>query len=65
VIAVEGTLRMAGPAGSRAPSEVLQPADFLDALAPYGITWRIDSVERIVDTDPSVRPAHLLERGST
>jgi hypothetical protein len=56
---------MAGPAGSRAPSEVLQPADFLDALAPYGITWRIDSVERIVDTDPSVRPAHLLERGST
>jgi short subunit dehydrogenase-like uncharacterized protein len=41
VIAAEGTLRMAGNAGARAPAEVLSPRAFLDALAPYGITWRI------------------------
>jgi short subunit dehydrogenase-like uncharacterized protein len=41
-IAAEGTLRLAGPAGCRAPAEVLPAADFLDILAPYGVTWKID-----------------------
>ncbi|MEN3320918.1 MAG: hypothetical protein V7643_4320 [Mycobacterium sp.] len=41
VIAAEGTLRMAGPSGARTPAEVLPPAGFLEALAPYGVTWRI------------------------
>ncbi|MFC5754734.1 saccharopine dehydrogenase NADP-binding domain-containing protein [Actinomadura rugatobispora] len=42
VIAALGTLRMNGPAGGRTPAEVLDPAGFLDALAPYGITWTVD-----------------------
>ncbi|XVQ16077.1 saccharopine dehydrogenase NADP-binding domain-containing protein [Spirillospora sp. CA-255316] len=41
VIAALGTLRMNGPAGARTPAEVLDPAGFLDALAPYGITWAV------------------------
>jgi hypothetical protein len=32
---------MAGNTGARAPAEVLSPTAFLDALGPYGITWRI------------------------
>jgi short subunit dehydrogenase-like uncharacterized protein len=44
VIAVEGVLRLGGPAGARAPSEALPPAGFLDALAPYGVTWDIEDV---------------------
>ncbi|MFI0356808.1 saccharopine dehydrogenase NADP-binding domain-containing protein [Actinomadura sp. 9N407] len=41
VMAAEGTLRLSGPPGVRAPAEVLRPAAFLDALAPYGITWKV------------------------
>ena len=41
VIAALGTLRMDGPPGVRAPAEVLDPAGFLDALAPYGTTWTV------------------------
>ncbi|MFG2019455.1 saccharopine dehydrogenase NADP-binding domain-containing protein [Actinomadura geliboluensis] len=40
-IAAEGTLRLDGPAGVRAPAEVLSAASFLDALATHGVTWRI------------------------
>ncbi|WP_165959198.1 saccharopine dehydrogenase NADP-binding domain-containing protein [Actinomadura sp. KC345] len=40
-IAAEGTLRLSGPPGVRAPAEVLDPAAFLNALAPTGTTWKI------------------------
>ncbi len=40
-IAAEGILRLDGPAGVRAPGEVLPAASFLDALATHGVTWRI------------------------
>jgi hypothetical protein len=44
VIAAEGALAMAGPPDSRASAEILPLAGFLDDLARYGITWRIDSL---------------------
>ncbi|MGW4328618.1 saccharopine dehydrogenase NADP-binding domain-containing protein [Nocardia sp. NPDC004573] len=45
LMAVETAVRLAGNAaapGALAPAEAFDPADFLDALAPFGITWRIE-----------------------
>ncbi|MEU6187108.1 saccharopine dehydrogenase NADP-binding domain-containing protein [Nocardia sp. NPDC047038] len=45
LMAVESAVRLAGGAaapGALAPAEAFDPADFLDALAPFGITWRIE-----------------------
>ncbi|GAA3655804.1 saccharopine dehydrogenase NADP-binding domain-containing protein [Nonomuraea antimicrobica] len=47
VIAVEGARRLVmdgGPAGARTPAQVFDPADFLDFLTSFGVTW---SVERV------------------
>ncbi|MFI7132735.1 hypothetical protein ACIBQ1_44145 [Nonomuraea sp. NPDC050153] len=47
VIAVEGARRLvmdAGPTGARTPAQAFGPADFLDFLIPFDVTW---SVERI------------------
>ncbi|MEU6828525.1 hypothetical protein ABZ894_07710 [Nocardia beijingensis] len=44
-MAVETAIRLAEgatAAGALAPAEAFDPADFLDALAPFGITWRIE-----------------------
>jgi hypothetical protein len=35
VIAVEGA-----PAGALAPAQTFDAADFLDAVAPHGVTWQ-------------------------
>ncbi|GAB2653477.1 saccharopine dehydrogenase NADP-binding domain-containing protein [Nocardia goodfellowii] len=46
LMAVEAAVRLAdGTAkpGALAAAEAFDPADFLDALAPHGITWRIES----------------------
>lgn len=45
LMAVETAVRLAEGAtapGALAPAEAFDPADFLDALAPFGITWRIE-----------------------
>ncbi|WP_159842040.1 saccharopine dehydrogenase NADP-binding domain-containing protein [Nocardia sp. CY41] len=45
LMAVETAVRLAGNAaapGALAPAEAFDPADFLVALAPFGITWRIE-----------------------
>lgn len=45
LMAVETAIRLAEGAtapGALAPAEAFDPADFLDALAPFGITWRIE-----------------------
>jgi len=47
VIAVEAARRLVtdeGPTGARTPAQVFDPADFLDFLIPFGVTW---SVERV------------------
>lgn len=47
VIAVEAAHRLAvnGAApGVLAPAQAFEPADFLDVLAPHGVTWAVDSV---------------------
>lgn len=44
-IAVEGLRRLISdnsPAGVLAPSQAFSPAEVLDALAPAGITWRVE-----------------------
>jgi short subunit dehydrogenase-like uncharacterized protein len=44
VIAVEGARRLAGGtarAGALAPAQAFDPADFLDHLAPEGVTWQV------------------------
>jgi short subunit dehydrogenase-like uncharacterized protein len=42
VIAAQGALQMAGTPGCRAPAESFRAAEFLECLAAYGITWKID-----------------------
>ncbi|WP_067471171.1 saccharopine dehydrogenase NADP-binding domain-containing protein [Nocardia amamiensis] len=45
LMAVETAVRLAGGAavpGALAPAEAFDAVDFLDALAPFGITWRIE-----------------------
>ncbi len=45
LMAVETAVRLAAGAaapGALAPAEAFDAADFLDALAPFGITWRIE-----------------------
>lgn len=45
VIAVEGLRRLVAdgaPVGVLAPSQAFAPADFLDALAPTGLTWSVE-----------------------
>ncbi|BDT97146.1 saccharopine dehydrogenase NADP-binding domain-containing protein [Nocardia sputorum] len=45
LMAVATAVRLAENAaapGALAPAEAFDPADFLDALAPFGITWRIE-----------------------
>ncbi|WP_039794794.1 saccharopine dehydrogenase NADP-binding domain-containing protein [Nocardia araoensis] len=45
LMAMETAVRLAEggvPSGALAPAEAFDPADFLDALAPFGITWRIE-----------------------
>lgn len=44
VIAVEAARRLiadGAPSGVLAPSQAFDPADFLDRLAPHGVTWRV------------------------
>jgi short subunit dehydrogenase-like uncharacterized protein len=44
VIAIEGARRLVAdgaPAGALAPAQAFDAADFLDALAPEGVTWRV------------------------
>ncbi len=44
VIAVEGARRLVtdgAPAGALSPAQAFDPAGFLDALAPHGVTWRV------------------------
>jgi short subunit dehydrogenase-like uncharacterized protein len=44
VIAVEGARRLVtdgAPAGALSPAQAFEPAGFLDALAPHGVTWRV------------------------
>jgi short subunit dehydrogenase-like uncharacterized protein len=46
VIAVEGARRLVAdgaPAGALTPAQAFAPADFLDALAPHGVTWQVIS----------------------
>jgi short subunit dehydrogenase-like uncharacterized protein len=43
VIAVEGARRLVAdgaPAGALTPAQAFDPAEFLDALAPHGVTWQ-------------------------
>ncbi|MCX4094375.1 saccharopine dehydrogenase family protein [Nocardia sp. alder85J] len=45
VIAVEGALRLAAggsPAGALPPALAFEPADFLDFLTAYGVTWKVE-----------------------
>jgi short subunit dehydrogenase-like uncharacterized protein len=49
VIAVEGAHRLVtggAPAGARTPAQAFDAADFLDALAPHGVTWRVHGEQR-------------------
>jgi short subunit dehydrogenase-like uncharacterized protein len=49
VIAVEGARRLVtdgAPAGALAPAQAFDAAGFLDALAPHGVTWRVDGDQR-------------------
>jgi short subunit dehydrogenase-like uncharacterized protein len=44
VIAVEGARRLVAdgaPAGALTPAQAFNAADFLDALAPHGVTWQV------------------------
>jgi short subunit dehydrogenase-like uncharacterized protein len=44
VIAVEGARRLVtdgAPAGALTPAQAFDAADFLDALAPHGVTWQV------------------------
>ncbi|MFI0454339.1 saccharopine dehydrogenase family protein [Actinomadura sp. 6N118] len=44
VIAVEGARRLAeggAPRGARTPAEAFDPADFLNFLEPFGVTWQV------------------------
>ena len=47
VIAAESAMRLASPAKGKAgvltPAQAFQPVDFLAALAPHGIQWRIEA----------------------
>jgi short subunit dehydrogenase-like uncharacterized protein len=45
VIAVEGAHRLATggvPAGTLTPAQAFAPADFLDYLTPFGVTWHVE-----------------------
>lgn len=49
VIAVEGARRLVAggaPAGALTPAQAFDAADFLDALGPHGVTWRVEAAQR-------------------
>jgi hypothetical protein len=48
-MAVETAVRLtedAAAPGALAAAEAFDATDFLDALAPFGITWRIEETDR-------------------
>lgn len=48
IVAVEAARRLANGAakpGALAPAEAFDPAEFLDGLQPYGVSWRVEKVQ--------------------